>query len=263
MYKWYKEPFLKIINHFGKKVEEKHFTDPPIYIGGCGRSGTTLLLSILSSHPKIFACPKELGMFNDVDKEDESNTEPKRKDRLYKTFLTEKIDETCTRWCEKSPSNVKYIDQIEAHHNGRFKFIHIVRDGRDVILSKHPKDPSRYWVDPSRWINDVTQGKNHYEHPKVHTVRYEDLILDFDNQIEKICEFLNLELVDELKNWHDHTGVRKNKAYYGDVKPIFPSSISKWKKPENSERAKELLKYDKAKELLEFFDYDIDFEPNF
>ncbi|MEQ8360451.1 MAG: sulfotransferase [Cytophagales bacterium] len=257
MYKWYKAPFLKIISHFGKKIEKKHFREPPIYIGGCGRSGTTLLLSILSSHPKIFACPKELGIFNDVDKKDKNNTNPPRKDRLYKTFLTEKIDDSCSRWCEKSPSNVKYIKQIDAHHKGRFKFIHIVRDGRDVILSRHPKDPDRYWVEPSRWINDVKKGKNLYEHPNVYTLRYRDIIMDYDDQIKEICEFLDLELVDELKNWHSNTQVKKNKAYYGEVKPIFKSSISKWKKPENKKRAMELMQYDEAKELLKFFDYEV------
>ncbi len=39
------------------------FPDPPVIIGGCGRSGTTLLLSILASHPAILGVPEELYLF--------------------------------------------------------------------------------------------------------------------------------------------------------------------------------------------------------
>ena len=31
----------------------------PIVIGGCARSGTTLLLSVLSCHPNVYAIPVE------------------------------------------------------------------------------------------------------------------------------------------------------------------------------------------------------------
>lgn len=37
--------------------------EKPIVIGGCGRSGTTLLLSILGAHPDIFALASELYPF--------------------------------------------------------------------------------------------------------------------------------------------------------------------------------------------------------
>ena len=35
----------------------------PLIIGGCGRSGTTLLLSVLSAHPKVLAIPHETEAF--------------------------------------------------------------------------------------------------------------------------------------------------------------------------------------------------------
>jgi hypothetical protein len=35
----------------------------PIIIGGCARSGTTLLLSVLSCHPNIYAIPDETYTF--------------------------------------------------------------------------------------------------------------------------------------------------------------------------------------------------------
>ena len=61
-----KKIFIPLITAIGKKIEKRRFTCPPVYIGGCGRSGTTLLLSILSAHKDIFACPRELNPFENA-----------------------------------------------------------------------------------------------------------------------------------------------------------------------------------------------------
>ncbi len=257
MYKSYKEPFLKIIKFFGKKVEEKQFSKEPIYIGGCGRSGTTLLLSIISSHPEIFACPEELEMFNKVETDNNGKKIPKRIDRLYRTLLTNKIDDTCNRWCEKSPTNVRHIQDMDSFHDGKFKFLNIVRDGRDVILSKHPTSPSEYWVSPERWVKDVKAGFKEEDNPNVYTVRYEDLILNFEEEIKKICSFLEVPVCHEILNWHEYTTVRKNRAYFGKVKNIFKTSIGKWKKPEHKARVEQLLEFDEAKMLLSKYGYEV------
>jgi hypothetical protein len=257
MYKSYKKPFLNIITSWGKKIHDKNFNKPPIYLGGCGRSGTTLLLSILSSHPEIFACKKELKLFKEVTRGESGEIIPKRMDRLYRSLITHKVAETCNRWCEKTPRNVRHIQEISSYHNGNYKFLNIVRDGRDVILSQHPNSPETYWVNPERWINDVSAAYEERNNPNVYTVRYEDMILDFDQAIEKICAFLDIPKCDEIENWHLHTTVRKNNAYFGDVQRIFKGSIEKWKKPKNKDRAEELMKYDEAKKLLSFYGYEV------
>ena len=248
-----KKPFLNLITFLGRRIERRHFTEPPIYIGGCGRSGTTLLLSILSAHPKIFACPLELSMFDDL----VDGYKPARMDRLYRTFLTHRIKSTTDRWCEKTPLNVNRLDAIDRFHDGLFRFINIVRDGRDVILSKHPSDPDRYWVAPERWINDVTAGKREEARPQVMTIRYEDLIEHQERTLEGICTFLNIEFPDAIRQWHQHTSVRKNRAYFGEVKPTHSSSAGKWKQPENQARAAELTAHPDAVELLEHYGYEI------
>lgn len=255
MYKKYKKPFLKLISHFGQKIHDDKFHKPPIYIGGSPRSGTTLLLSIISSHPDVFACPLELNMFKEVGYDMNGKVYPKRLDRLHRTFLINNIKETSNRWCEKTPDNVTAIREINEYYNGNFKFLNIVRDGRDVVLSKHPKSSKKFWVEPEKWIYNVKCGYENKDNPKIHTLRYEDLIFDFHNEIEKICDFLNISKRDEIMNWHDHTKVRKNSAYYGKVKDIFKTSVGKWKKDENKERVEALLSMKNAKELLYFYQY--------
>lgn len=257
MYKSYKKPFIDVITSWGKKIHDQNFNKPPIYIGGCGRSGTTLLLSILSSHPEIFACKKELKMFKEVARDKNGRAVPQRIDRLYRSLISHKIGAKANRWCEKTPRNIRHIREIADYHHDNYKFLNIVRDGRDVILSQHPNSPETYWVNPERWINDVGAGYAERDNPNMLTVRYEDLILDFDNAITKICAFLEIPKCEEIENWHLHTTVRKNNAYFGDVKRIFKSSIEKWKQPENKERAGELMKWEKAEDFLAYYGYEV------
>jgi len=255
MLTFYKKPFLPIIQYIGKKIEENRFHDMPILIGGCGRSGTTLLLSILSAHPAIFACPKELGLFNEIVVNPSGSIKPVRIDRLYTAFLVNPIPRTATRWCEKSPSNVLHIEQIDRYFKGKFRFIHIIRDGRDVVLSVHPTAKDRYWVDPQRWVNDVSAGLAYESHPCVLTIFYEQLIRQYEDTIRLICDFLQLPLSEEIISWHQHATVRKNRAYFQDVQKISESAIEKWANPENQERVNELLNYPRARALLQRLGY--------
>lgn len=234
-----------------------HFTKPPIHIRGCGRSGTTLLLSILSSHPEIFACPLELGMYDKVVQDKSRKLAPTRLDRLYRILITKRIKSTNTRWCEKSPTNINHVQEISSYHEGRFKFIHIVRDGRDVILSKHPTTPDEYYVALERWVHDVKAGYEERNNSLVYTVKYEDLILQFESEIVGICDFLEIPMCDDILNWNSHASVRKNGAYFGEIKSIFKTSVGKWQKPENRQRAEELMKLEGAAELLSYYNYEI------
>lgn len=239
----------------GRRIERRKFSKPPIYIGGCGRSGTTLLLSILSSHKEIFACPKELNLFFDAEISDEKVHLPMIY-RLYRTFITVNIKSTAKRYCEKSPANVQRIDTINKYHQGQFKLIHIIRDGRDVTLSKHPKNVGQYWIEPSRWVRDVKLGLAYKEHPAVHTIHYEALVNDFEKTIAGVCDFLDIIVSDEILNWHKHTTVRKNKALYSSIKEISNSSIGKFNKSENEERLREFMKDEEAVGLLEKLGYE-------
>ncbi len=248
-------PIASLINYYGQKKELKTFSESPIYMGGCGRSGTTLLLSILSSHPEIFAVPSELDMYKKIRFESRDVFGPLRIDRFYKYLLEQDVDPRCKRWCEKTPRNIRNINAINCFHNGNYRFINIVRDGRDVILSKHPKLENNYWVEPERWIRDVSAGLAEIHNPRVLTIRYEDLVLSFEPEIEKICSFLNVPVTDEIINWHKHATVRENKAYFGSVEDIFSSSIGKWKKDENYDRAMKLQNIEEGAKLLEHYGY--------
>ncbi len=257
MLEFIKNPFKGIIKNLGRRIEKRRFINPPVFIGGCARSGTTLLLSILSAHEEIFACPRELGLFNQVIQK-KNGIEPERIDRVYRCMIMNRIPSSATRWFEKSPNNIRSINEIDQYYKGNFRFIHIVRDGRDIILSRHPRDRNKYWVEPERWIRDVSAGLKYIEHPNVHTIRYEDLINDFANTIGGICDFLGIARSENILNWHKHARVRDYNALFAPVQEINSQSIAKWQKPENQQRVRELTDQPAAKELLRYFHYPLD-----
>jgi len=250
-----------LIYYLGRRKERRKFTKPPIIIGGCGRSGTTLLLSILSAHPAIHVLPWESRIFaqwNKVDRTEEGcglEYLPKRLDRLYRNFLGNRIPPSVNRWCEKTPSNILFLPQTLAWFNNRVKFIHIIRDGRDVMTSIHPDDPAKYWVEPERWVRDTRAGLAYREHPSVLTIKYEDLMTDHQKNLQKICEFIEADFVEEIRSWHEHATLRKNQAWFDRLKKPHTNSIRKWEKPEHADRLKILLGNDEVVALLEELEY--------
>lgn len=252
----FKRVFIPLIKTLGRRKAKRIFTQAPIIIGGGARSGTTLLLSILSAHPSIFAFRTELTLFK-YGKEQDGRFMPERIDRFYMGILRTRLGKKVDRWCEKTPNNIRYIQRIDSFFQGReYRFIHIIRDGRDVILSRHPHTTHRYYhVEPGEWVADVQEGMKYADRENFLTIHYESLIMDFENTMATICEHLGIDLSDDILNFYDHASVRKNPAYFTGLERMHNDSIGKWKKPENKERVDELLAYPGAKELLNKLNY--------
>lgn len=247
---WFKRyVFSPLINHLGQRKERKYFSKVPIFIGGCARSGTSLLLSILSAHPSIFCFPKETDAFTEWEGE-----KPVRIDRMYRELLKIRVPESTHRWCEKRPYNILYVAEILRYFKSA-RFIHIVRDPRYVCTSVHPERPNKYWVSPQRYIRDVNAGLKYKDHPQVLTIRYEDLVIDFDKTIHLVCEFIDEEPYHEILNWYEYAMVRSNRAWFTDLQSLDPSSIKRWKDPIHTDRVKEILANEKICGLMGKMNY--------
>ena len=232
------------------------FDREPIVIGGCGRSGTTLLLAMLSAHPRIFAIPVETLAFCPTGYRPEPDLDaPFELRRIHRQLLLQEIPPGRRRWTEKTPRNVLYFQRILDHYNGRVRLIHLVRDGRDVVTSRHPTDPERTWVSARRWTRDVAAGRALEDHPAVLTLRYEDLVHRFENTAATLCDFLDEPLAPELLAWHQHATVRTNTAWFGRVKPLHTDSVARWQRPEYADRVAELVADPSARELLDHYGY--------
>lgn len=223
-------------------------TKEPIFIGGCGRSGTTILLSILGAHKKIQAIPYESSIF--LLKNLEVNSKIKTKVLLYNLLIKHK-KKSAHRWLEKTPRNIHSIKEIKNIFDNKFKFIHIVRDGRDVITSKHPtKNKNEYWIDTDRWVKDVQEGLKYKNDKNVLTIKYEDLVSSRSDVIMSILNFIDEEYTDEIDNYTNYTNVKKNSAWNKEVQKIYNTSVKKWEEPEHRYVIEDFYNNEKAMNLM-------------
>lgn len=217
----------------------------PILIGGCGRSGTTLTLSVLASHPEIYSFHHETEVFS------------------YRPFNFEKLELKHAvlphqkRWLEKTPSNCRNYKEIDELFGGKVKFINMVRDGRDVIVSEYYGTKTKYFISPERWVVDVNCGLEMEGCDNFLTVRYEDLVTSFVPTVNRICDFLEIEDRKTLLAFPKYTPIVKN-AGWKDlfVRPPFTDSIGNWKKSAHDHQVRKLLEMRGTAKLFKFYGYE-------
>lgn len=188
----------------------------PIIIGGCHRSGTTLVRYILDAHSKIHCAPEVKffrDLYGDYTKDDLNHI------RFFSTARQMGLDEDellsifgkaflvshdlaakkqgKKRWADKNPENVLYLKQWQLLLNGRFQFIHLVRHPLDTLASLieagFPKTvPSDFEgkVDVYRKLTIAGVEFSRLYPEKSFLVRYEDLVENPSTVISKLMDYL-------------------------------------------------------------------------
>lgn len=206
-----------------------------IFLVGSPRSGTTLLQTILTGQLGLFTL-KETHFFRHLHRWrplralDHWRLDPARVDAAFR-FITgnnalgqdhdwtriRRIDSACELfdrlmsgeaerhqchgWLEKSPEHMFFIDEIR-HHLPTAKFVHILRDGPDVVASLH--DAKIKYPDHWGWLGELDQIIDLYNRycrtirrnigrPDTFLVRYVDLIDGDRAVLDKLAGFLDLE----------------------------------------------------------------------
>lgn len=235
------------------------FERPPIVVGGCGRSGTSVLLSLLSAHPSIQAVPYATHAFARTLYSDRPDPEaPFEPWRVWWALTRTGLREGARRWCEKTAKNVVNFGRLASYFDGDVRLIHIVRDGRDVVTSKHRVDRDGYWIAPERWVRDVSAGLRHRHLECVHTVRYEDLVDSTEETLRRMGAFLGEDLGRLPGRWFHGARVQEFGPFDRRVaRPLDDSSVGRWRGPEYRDRVERLLETPGARELLEGLGYGV------
>lgn len=239
-------------------LDSKKLTGPPVIIGGCERSGTSLLQSIISAHPDIFAIDNETWAFCYGPVVGFKSDKPIKISRFYKALGAMNSSKNCSVWSEKSPANIFYFDSTIEYFSGNVRLIHIVRDGRDVVTSMHPGNSRKPWVSIDRWLNVMEKGYQFKDCPQVLTIRYEDLITDFKKTVELICAHIGVDVNDQILNWHQNATIKLNKNLIGEtVEKLSSKSIRKFESKDfkHQDIIKNFLENERAMYFLKMHNY--------
>ena len=234
------------------------FTGIPIIIGGCERSGTSLLQSIISAHHEVCALNEETWAFCYGPEAGFDSKKVIRISRLYKALGQSDISSAHTRWCEKSPANIFYFDKILDYFSGDIKLVHIIRDGRDVVTSMHPLNTSEPWVSINRWINAAEIALRYAYYQQVITIRYEDLIENHDEIVTKLCAHIGVNVDSQILDWYSHATIKNSKNLIGKkVNKLSNKSIRKFESNEfrQAKIVSDFMRNPKADWLLREYGY--------
>jgi hypothetical protein len=232
-----------------------NWSEGPVVIGGCGRSGTTLLLSVLSGHPSIAAVPRETyALCPNVWRHGAGASTPDL------VILGDALSDltpppTARRWCEKTPKNVTNVGAI-LHALPDARFLHVVRDGRDVVTSVYP-GRTGYHTSKERWVRDVSAGLEHRDDPRVLLVRYEDLVLNFERTVRVVCDHLGEDCPPEVLAYPEHETVGYSEAWGHGAIPLHTGSIGRWRGIEHQNRVIALANDEHARALMGELDYEL------
>jgi hypothetical protein len=207
--------------------------ETPFFIVGASRSGTTLLRAIIASHSAItipwetwfildllrrFAPDKTLTP-DEVDLAVEIMTRDHNRWRNMEMTRAELAREAAAlrqprlvdiigivyrnhiarsgkrRFGDKTPPYIDIVRELDQLYPGA-KFIHLVRDGRDVAMSfielRWQGDP-RYYEREFEWRHALRCRDSYRGLPvdkQILDVKYEDLVVDPEATVRRICGFL-------------------------------------------------------------------------
>mgnify|MGYP003869160255 CR=1 FL=1 len=245
---------------------------PPIIIGGCPRSGTTLLRTMLGSHPNICAGP-ELAMTMQAS-EAAINTWNRIGERAKTAYGLEDGD-----FARAYGKSVEHILEIIRQKKGKPRIadkmpqsvqhfptlcwmlpdsplIHIIRDGRDVACSiynyevemkddngnimEFAKDPvvgCNYW----KWITG--RGMILRDHPcsdRYYEIFYENLVRDPEKEMRKLLKFINEPWSDQVLDYFKTEQNVPEYTHKNVLNPPSTKSIGKWKKQLSKKQKKRI-----------------------
>ncbi len=230
-----------------------------VFIGGAGRSGTTLLRAMVDAHPRM-SCGPELklvpaicalrdqwwsAMGHDLLA---AGVDESRLDAAVRAFVSTLLESMIpagsdSRIAEKTPHNLLHMAML-GRLFPRARFVHVVRDGRAVAASlvrqawvdpasgepiwycKDPASGARYWSQVVQGIRaQAAQVPGRYLE-----IRYEELVQEPRATLERLLAFLGEAWDDAVLAHHDQVRVSTLESSSAAVaQPLTTGAVDRWR----------------------------------
>lgn len=229
-----------------------HGDHRPVFIVGVPRSGTSLVEQILASHSAVFAggemeMLRKLPRLRDISgwQNDEQYPQSletlsvRAANRLAARYLSgiPFMNSDATYVTDKMPFNLLILELVELLLPG-CHVIHCTRGPLDTGLScymTHFGEGNDYKFDLGQIGSCIRNTGRLMKHWKkilglpILEVRYEDLILDTENQVSRLLDFLGLPWEPNCLDFHLNKRIVGTASEDQVHKPIYTTSIGRWK----------------------------------
>jgi hypothetical protein len=181
-----------------------------IHIVGPPRSGTTLMYALFSTCFSIDGVTAQ-------------------EDRLWRRMPRHE-----TVLVTKYPGDEAYAPML-LPLDQRLWFVFMLRDPRDVIVSRHGKEPERYWSNLLIWQQAMRVHDAMRNHPRFVVVRYEDLVQSPDHvqkNLARRMEFLRPKI--PFSEYHRNTPAYISKSEQMRLamrgfRPVTACNVGGWR----------------------------------
>jgi len=151
---------------------------------------------------------------------------------LFYAFMAREHGFTEARWGDKTPWNTVHLKEIVKTYPDAY-YLHLKRDGRDVVASQLKSDMRDFDESAKRWVDANASCRQHLKRAKrpALEIAYEDLVSDPETVFRQIFDWADLSFdPDFLTKVPDRLGdVGRHEHHAAVTRPITASSIGKWK----------------------------------
>ena len=231
--------------------------DNPVFIVGCGRSGTTLLRLMLSSSGALMIPPESDFLWRAAVRFGPDSRLDRAAIREFVDFVqrissfpgleldvTELLEGLTARPAPVPIADcIAHVYRAYAAKRGCARWgdknpFYVLRDGRDVAVSyqKTKMRPYNVYMTAVRWTRCVTAGQRWGAANPVQylEIRYEDLIDNTERELRRVCGFIGEEFSPAMLSYYEKNQDLQqiplsDRAHHQNLaKPLMKNNRAKW-----------------------------------